>query len=168
VTTRTLDELLTSVRKRAWHLEMRDDYAGTSPAFAAWRTGDSYDRDPADRAWHALVRSAISHGADLRRARIVSEPISDYIRYEHDATPAANLAAGEEVRWLPRRRASDLPLPGNDFWLLDDDVVFNHFTGDGTWAGNELVSDPAVVQLCATAFEAVWHRGIDHRDYDPS
>ncbi|MGC0419340.1 DUF6879 family protein [Embleya sp. AB8] len=168
MTTPTLDALLTSVRKRAWHLEMRDDYAGTSPAFVAWQAGVVYDRGPADRAWHALVRSAIAHGAEVRRARIVSEPISDYIRYEHEATPAANLAAGEEVRWLPRRQASDLALPGNDFWLLDDAVMFNHFTGDGTWTGNETVTDSTVVQLCAAAFEAVWQRGTDHRNYRPA
>lgn len=30
-----------------------------------------------------------------------------------------NVKAGEEVRWLPRRQASDLALPGNDFWLFD-------------------------------------------------
>jgi hypothetical protein len=30
-----------------------------------------------------------------------------------------NAAAGEDVRWLPRRRASDLALPGTDFWVLD-------------------------------------------------
>ncbi|MEU0935145.1 DUF6879 family protein [Embleya sp. NPDC005971] len=106
MTTPTLDELLSSVRKRAWHLEIRDDYAGTSPAFVAWPAGVAYDRGPADRAWHALVGSAMAHGAQVRRARIVSEPIGDYIRYEHEATPAANLAAGEEVRWLPRRHTA--------------------------------------------------------------
>jgi hypothetical protein len=151
----------------AWHLEMRDSYAGTSPAFAAWRTGEPYDRGGADDAWHAVVRTMISHGAEVRRARIVSEPISGYVRYEYEATPAANLAAGERVRWLPRRRASDLALPGNDFWLLDDRVVFNHFTGEGGWSGLEVVTDPAVVKLCTTAFEAVWDRGIDHENYRP-
>jgi hypothetical protein len=29
-------------------------------------------------------------------------------------------------------------------------------------------SDPAVVQLCAMAFEAVWERAIDHADYQPA
>lgn len=167
-TARTFDDLLRSARRRAWHLEMRDSYAGTSPAFAAWMAGHPYDRSAADSAWHAVVRSVIQQGADVRRARIVSEPISDYVRYEYEATPAANLAAGERVRWLPRRQASDLALSGNDFWLLDDQVVFNHFTGDGAWAGIEAMTDPAVVKLCAAAFEAVWERGIDHEDYRPA
>ncbi|MGH3392853.1 MAG: DUF6879 family protein, partial [Actinomadura sp.] len=86
---------------------MRDSYAGTSPAFAAWQAGEPYNRSEADSAWHALVHAMISRGADVRRGRIVSEPISDYVRYEYEATPAANLTAGEQVRWLPRRHASD-------------------------------------------------------------
>ena len=43
----------------------------------------------------------------MRRARVVSEPVTDYIRYEHDLT-FANVAAGELVRWLPRRNAADI------------------------------------------------------------
>lgn len=27
--------------------------------------------------------------------------------------------AGEDVRWLPDRRTSDIALPGDDFWLFD-------------------------------------------------
>jgi hypothetical protein len=84
-------------------------------------------------------------------------------------TPAANLAAGEQVRWLPRRNASDLALPGNDFWLFDGTaVLFNYFSGDGTAAGTELRDEPAVVKLCAAAFEAVWDRAVPHEDYRPA
>ncbi len=73
-----------------------------------------------------------------------------------------NIAAGEQVRWLPRAQASDLALPGNDFWLFDDrGVRFNHFTGDGDWAHprTSYTEDPAVAKLCATAFEAVCGSG---------
>jgi hypothetical protein len=105
---------------------------------------------------------------DVRRARIVSEPVTDYIRYEYEITPAASLAAGERVRWLPRRQASDLALPGNDFWLIDDRVVFNHFSGEGEMIDVEVVTEPAVAKFCASAFEAVWERAIDHENYQPA
>jgi hypothetical protein len=104
-----------------------------------------------------------------RRARIVSEPVTPYIRFEYDVTRSMNIAAGEQVRWLPRRRASDLALPGNDFWVFDDRLVrFGHFAGDGTVTGHEMSGDPAVVKLCAAAFEAVWERAVDHEDYRPA
>ena len=102
----------------------------------------------------------------VRRARIVSVPVSDYIRFEYEVTPAANIAAGEHVRWLSRQHASDLALPGNDFWLFDGTaVLFNYFSGGGAPAGTELVDEPAVVKLCAAAFEAVWGRAVPHGEY---
>jgi hypothetical protein len=147
---------------------MRDDYGGSSPAFAAWREHRPYDRSGPDVAWHALVGSVIRRGAAVRRARIISEPASDYIRFEYEVTPAANLAAGEQVRWLPRQMASDLALPGNDFWLFDGTaVLFNYFSGDGAAAGTGLRDEPAVVKLCASAFETVWDRAMPHEEFRP-
>jgi Family of unknown function (DUF6879) len=68
--------------------------------------------------------------------------------------------------WLARPKASDLALPGNDFWLFDGAaVLFNYFSGDGAPAGTELRDEPAVVKLCAAAFEAVWDRAVAHGEY---
>jgi hypothetical protein len=160
------DRVFRSVARSALHLEMRDDYGGSSSAFAAWRERRPYDRSGSDAAWHALVGSVIQRGGTVRRARIISEPPSDYIRFEHEVTPAANLAAGEHVRWLPRPKASDLALPGNDFWLFDGtSVLFNYFSGDGTSAGTELREESDVVKLCGAAFEAIWERAVPHGQY---
>jgi Family of unknown function (DUF6879) len=170
----TLEDRIRACRRIAWHLEMRDGYMRSDPRFLAWQAGsrdDPADRDPAQRPWLALMEQTTGRGVEVRRARIVSEPISDYIRYEYDVT-GGNVAVGEQVRWLPRRRASDLALPGNDFWLFDDNaVVFLHFDGDGELApdGDEEIStDPGVIKLCAAAFEAVWERATPHADYHPA
>ncbi|MFE5863718.1 DUF6879 family protein [Streptomyces virginiae] len=41
-----------------------------------------------------------------------------------------NPHAGEQVRRLPRRQASDIALPGNDCWVFDGEMVlFNRFSG---------------------------------------
>lgn len=110
--------------------------------------------DAAERA--QLIRRTVARGVAVRRARIVSEPVSDYIRYEHAST-VVNLGAGQQARWLARRRASDIALPGNDFWLIDGRLIrWNHFTGDGASAPGEISEDPAAAKLCAEAFEAVW------------
>lgn len=119
------------------------------------------------REWTALVQRLRGRGAMMRRGRIVSEPVTDYVRYEWEST-RYNIAAGEDVRWLPRRRASLLAVPGNDFWLIDrGTVVFNHFTGAGDWLGNEITTDSEAIRLCATAFEAVWAAAIPHAEYAP-
>lgn len=164
----SFDELFAGCRRSAVHLEMRDMYTPDDEMYLAWKTGD--DIDPFDwlRHWYDLVAAAVARGVEVRRARIVSEPITDFIRHEYDVTPVLNIPAGERVRWLPRRQASDLALPGNDFWVFDDRLVrFGYFAGDGTYLGMEIVEDPAVVQLCSSAFEAVWDRAIEHQDYKP-
>lgn len=164
-------ELVAGCKHSALHLEMRDAYAvdNEKGPFAQWRAG--FRHDPEDRAswwrpWLDLIQETVSRGVVVRRARIVSEPVTEYIRFEHSNT-FTNIAAGEHVRWLPRRRASDIALPGNDFWLFDDRLVrWNHFTGDGTSAGQEISDDPAAIKLCSEAFETVWARAIPHDQYE--
>ncbi|WP_328918031.1 MULTISPECIES: DUF6879 family protein [unclassified Streptomyces] len=166
----TFDELIGSCESSAVHLEMRDSYAVDYEAgpFADWRAG--VRPDPADRAswwrpWLDLISGTVARGVVVRRARIVSEPVSEYIRYEHSGT-FTNVAAGEHVRWLPRRQASTIALPGNDFWLFDGRWVhWNHFAGDGSSTGEEITDDPAAAKLCASAFEAVWERAVPHDQY---
>ena len=162
------EELIAGAQSSAVHLEMRDSYVPDDPSFIAWQGGPPYDRAEREVTWHGLIGGARARGVIVRRARIVSEPVTPYIRFEYDVTDSMNVAAGEQVRWLLRLRASDLALPGNDFWVFDDRLVrFGHFAGDGTVIGHELSDDPAVVKLCATAFGAVWERAIDHKDYRP-
>jgi hypothetical protein len=159
-------DLLAAAQRSAVHLEMRDAYDVGDPYFTAWAAGTSFDRSERDQMWAGILAGPISRGVVMRRARIVSEPVTDYIRYEHAITDGCNIAAGEQVAWLPRRQASDLALPGNDFWLFDGaTVVFNLFTGDGQWAGDEVSTGPAVAKLCAAAFEAVWERAVPHQEY---
>ncbi|WP_055524514.1 DUF6879 family protein [Streptomyces graminilatus] len=164
-------ELLGSAQHSAVHLEMRDVYGVGDEAadFEEFRrTGVHPDADPESADWGGwvpLVKETIARGVVMRRARIVSEPVTDYIRFEHAGT-VVNLAAGELVRWLPRRLASDIALPGNDLWLIDDQrVMFHWFTGDGDWAGHEFNEDPAVVKMVTTAFETVWERAVDHEKF---
>ncbi|MFI9723955.1 DUF6879 family protein [Streptomyces sp. NPDC052396] len=157
--------LLRSAERSAAHLEMRDSYMD-DPVFAAWRDGRQIELPEEYREWSRLVKETVGRDVTLRRARIVSEPVTDYIRWEHSITAEHNIAAGEQVRWLPRCVASDIALPGNDLWLIDDrQVMFHWFTGDGDWAGHEFNEDPAVVKMVTTAFETVWERAVPHEQY---
>ncbi|MFI1801439.1 DUF6879 family protein [Streptomyces sp. NPDC020379] len=149
---------------------MRDGYMPSDPAFAAWKEGRLSDPVGDDRdfqQWLSWVSEATGRGVKFRRARVVSVPESDYIRFEHHVSHV-NVAAGENIRWLPRRQATALALPGNDFWVFDNELALVlHFTGDGELApdGRELTRDEQVLGLCTRAFEAVWERAIPHEDY---
>ncbi|MFE4816243.1 DUF6879 family protein [Streptomyces sp. NPDC056704] len=167
------NDLLEAARHSAVHLEMRDVYGVGDEAadFNEWQLGGDRDADPTSTYWTpwvALISRATARGVTVRRARIVSEPVTDYIRYEHAGTPV-NIYAGEQVRWLPRRNTADLMLPGCDLWIFDGaQVLFNHFTGNGDWSDPplELRTEPGIVKQCTDAFEAVWERAIPHDQYE--
>ncbi|MGP3924481.1 DUF6879 family protein [Streptomyces sp. 8N616] len=169
----TFEELLASVRHSAVHLEMRDGYMTSDPAYIAWQEGkltDPVGGDPEFEEWLTRVRAATDRGVVIRRARVFSVPVSDYIKFEHYVSDA-NVKAGEQIRWLPRRRATDIAFPGNDFWVFDNELVLVlHFTGDGESAPDwmELTTDPKILSLCTSAFEAVWERAIPQAEYHPS
>lgn len=166
------DNLIASFAREALHLEMRDVYAAADHSrFRRWLAGGQLDpQEEAEwwRPWREMMARHREAGKTLRRLRVVSEPVTEYIRFEF--LDAAELVrVGEEVRWLPRQRASELLLPGNDFWCFDaQTVVFTYFSGDGAVQGYELTADPALVARAATAFEAAWLTAIPHGEYDPS
>ncbi|MET8828979.1 DUF6879 family protein [Streptomyces sp. NPDC004610] len=161
-------ELLASTRESAVHLEMRDAYY-SNPRFEAWQEGRRVDWDDRASWWrpfHQDIADATARGVHLRRARVVSEPVTEYIRWEHYQT-RANVEAGEHVRWLPRHRAWDLLLPGADLWIFDGALLrVHHFSGDGEWISRELCDAPAVVDQHSAAFEQVWERATPHDEYE--
>jgi Family of unknown function (DUF6879) len=163
-------DLFGACQDSAWHLETRDWYGvdDEKQRFARFLATGRRDHamEAAERQhWLDLMRSVTAAGVQVRRARIISEPASDYIRFSH-AGAQPNIDAGEQIRWLARHRASRIALPGNDFWLFDRErVLFNYFTGDGRSAGHELATDAQAVRLCESAFAAVWPLAIPHAQY---
>ncbi|MFI0372930.1 DUF6879 family protein [Actinomadura sp. 1N219] len=168
LTNEKFEDLLAAADYSAHHLELRDAYM-MDASFAKWIETGIVTADADDEWWISAVGKAVARGVEVRRARIVSEPLSRYSRWLWECTSLVNLAAGEQVRWLPRHLTAGLVTPPVDFWIFDSAVlVWNHFTGDGEWANNEVTRDPALVSLCSGAFAAVWERAVDHRDYRPS
>lgn len=144
-------ELIAKTEHCALHLQMRDVHTPQGH-------GD----------FAALVRDAVGRGVDWRRARIVAEPGGAVVRDAWETTTRVNVAAGEKVRWLPRQRAADLLLPGNDFWVFDDRLLrWTHLERDGSWGRHEFSRDPELIRRCRQAFEAVWERAVDHAEFTP-
>jgi hypothetical protein len=164
-----LRDLLLHAQRRALHLETRDTYPATD-RYLAWHEGREFDRSEFESDWASCLAPLVSRGGDIRRARVVSEPLSSHTRYEYEVTERSNLAAGEKIRWLPRREALDVLVPANDYWLIDDDLLFNFFDGNGEFVGVEVVTrseNRHLIETCEAAFENVWQRGVDHFDYKP-
>jgi hypothetical protein len=164
-----LNELCKGIKKSFVHLETRDAY-GTeieSPYMAKWRRGEPDDYEWLDW-WLAMLRSHRAAGRTCRRARIVSEPLSDYQRWTISHAELF-IDAGEDIRYVSRRLLATVPLPGSgDFYVFDDELVlFLHYAGDGTNASFEVTDDRTIMRACGDAFEAVWALASPFRDYRP-
>ena len=164
-------EPLSRAQRSAVHLEVRDHYQSEDPDFLAWRESRRFHLDNREdwwEGWHDAVHDAVARGVAVRRARVVSEPLSEYVRFEYDYA-VTNLAAGEQVRWLPRRQAKGLAIPAVDFWVFDEEtVLFHHFSGDGRLMEREYVRDGVLAKWCADSFETIWERATPHEEYKPA
>jgi hypothetical protein len=169
ITTERRKQFFESFRREALHLEMRETYGTEAerPYLEKWKAGEKDDANWA-KPWLDQVRAATAAGRSYRRARLISEPMSDYHRWIKSDSHLF-VEAGEDIRWVPRRLVSAVALPGNDFWLFDEETaIFTVFAGDGNVAERQLSTDPAVVRLCKSAFEAVWAFGIADHEYRPA
>jgi hypothetical protein len=163
-------ELFTGFEHTAFRLEVRDRYNATGEAerFARFLAGDESWRrlDRIERAgWFAMMREATSAGKRVERVRVVTEPHSDYIRFEAAMTPG-NQAAGEDIRYLPRTHPSVAGLPSWDYWLFDSRMVARlRFDDDHRMQGAELIEDPAVVAAHCAWRDAAWHHAVPFDTY---
>ena len=159
-------ELFHIFRETAFHLELKDTYhvLEESGPFELFLEGK-----PDDFSWHQpwlnLVRESTGTGKRVTRVRVVTVPHSDYVRWGLSVAPL-NIAAGEDIRWLPRHLAKDIVFPSHDYWLFDGErVIFTEFHPDGRFLGGSEPSDPQVTDQCIRVHAQVWSRAIRHDDY---
>jgi hypothetical protein len=165
--------LFDSLERDAFHLELRDAYYVDSEdeSYRRWKLGKPQDPRELERPWLRRMRRLIKSGKTIRRVRVVTEPLSEYIRFEYDCTPE-NLAAGEDIRWLPRQLVPEdvtFPLEGRDWWLFDDSLIAaGHFDEQGRSLGSEISRDPGLVRQCVSVRDRLWQVAVPHGDYRPS
>ncbi len=128
----------------AFRLELRDHYVAPNEVeplrvFLAGETPDPAWREP----WKRFVRAATAAGRHLARVHVVTEPLSDYLRFELICAYPANVEAGEDVRILPRRVAATFDLPERDYWLFDDRrTAVMAYDDAGNWLSVHILDDP--------------------------
>ncbi|WP_329024708.1 MULTISPECIES: DUF6879 family protein [unclassified Streptomyces] len=163
------NRLIGRVFRDAFHLELRDDYSVPveDGPYERWLRGEP-DNLEWFAPWAELVGRVTRAGRSVRRVRVVTEPHSPYIQWEH-ATVAANERAGEAIRWLPRHKLPDglrFPVDGNDWWLFDDNVLaVGHFNEAGRVLGSEIIETPAVVAECIHVRDLLWSIAVPTIEY---
>jgi hypothetical protein len=113
-------ELLITFEHSAWRYECQGEYHEPYEAepFRKFLAGE-----PDDLQWMASwlrgVRDNTASGKSVGRVRVLTEPLTDYLRWEMELA-YVNVAAGEDIRVLAPADAARLKLGSDDFWLLDD------------------------------------------------
>lgn len=103
--------------------------------------------EPPDDAWMApfldLVRGATAAGKRFERVRMMTRPLTDYLRFEMDIARRCNVPAGEDIRILWPDEAERLGAPPVDFWLFDDHTAAVMSFDDGGVSAVDLVTGDA-------------------------
>jgi hypothetical protein len=160
------NDLLRSCTREAFHLEVKDSYLTPDDTELLQRF---LDGEPDDYAWMngwaQFVGELTASGVAVRRARVVTVPHSDWTRWGLDVS-AVNVAAGEEVRYLPRHRIAADEVTRDDWWLLDGErVAFTIEYPDGRWAGAGVTTEPGIVARCRAVRDRVWDLAVPRADY---
>ena len=106
----------------AFRLETLDHYAMEYEEEAVQRFLAGEPRDTSTSMGGCSGSEPLCGGRRMQRVHVVSEPLSDYLRFEITGY-RLNVEAGEDVRILPRQATAGLDLPDHDFWLFDGQQV---------------------------------------------
>ncbi|GAA1030822.1 MULTISPECIES: DUF6879 family protein [Amycolatopsis] len=157
--------LLRSVRRSSWRWECQSEYAVDRPEVDRWLAGQPAEETDDDRAWLAHLARLREAGIPFQRVRVYPDPLNDYAAWMRQAI-GPNVAAGEDVRWLPEATAAELELPGYDFYLLDNErVAILEFTDDKELAGVVVDDDPDVLDEHRLLRDTAWPVATPHAEY---
>ncbi|GAA3755082.1 DUF6879 family protein [Salinactinospora qingdaonensis] len=170
-----IDELvkaLSGFRYSLFRLETLQRYSGSSEdeALAEWRRSGTVTPTEELRQWCAHIQRRVRDGCRAQRVHVVTEPLTDYMRFEL-ASYAPNVEAGEEVRVIPVPPNGEWPADvpsGSDFWLIDARQLWSmRYAPDGAWLEAEPVTDvQRIVDACAIR-DAALAQSRPWRDYHP-
>jgi hypothetical protein len=113
--------------------------------------------------WLTMIRQATAVGRRFARVRVVSLPLTDYSRFGLYCS-GYTTAAGEDIRYLRRDDAADLP--DYDYWLFDSRLLVRmRFAEDETFLGGEVIEDAGEIVRHNYWRDVAWHRARRRDDF---
>jgi hypothetical protein len=141
-----LERLFATFKRSAFRLETLDEYhvdAEEERDFQRFVHGVPLPQT-ANAEWADEVKELTSSGKQIIRVRLLPEQVNPYLRFELEWGYPYSAAAGEDIRFLPRKKATQLVGDNKtlvDFWLFDDaEAVILNYNPDATSVDVELVS----------------------------
>jgi hypothetical protein len=130
--------------------------------------GEPRPDDPSKDEWCALIRDASARGKRMGRVHIVTEPLTDYLRYEIGWSYGDNVTAGEDIRIAPVQAGTWVDgLPRDyDFWLFDSRYLWvMSYDEDGRFLFAEHIEDPAEVVRHNHMRDVAMHTAVGFTEY---
>lgn len=163
------ERLFLDVQKSWFRLETLQAYDVEYEAeeFANFQRSGTVDTQPGP--WQHMIADHVRQGRRLQRVHVVTDPLTDYIRYEL-AVYARNALAGEEVRLISltdRYWPEEIPEHG-DFWLFDDQELWiMRYDSTGRFQAAEELTEPSAVEAARSTRDWAMDHSLPLADYRP-
>jgi hypothetical protein len=158
-----VERLFDTFERSAWRLECQGAYDEPEEREPIQRF---LAGEPQDLAWFEdwpiWIREQRQAGRAVGRARMLTEPLTDYLRFELSITPPA-VAAGEDIRLIDQLVFDELDIPREDFWIFDDLTVALLRFGDNGMAGAEIITDRDRVASFRDRQRRAWDAAVPYR-----
>ncbi|MFE9456207.1 DUF6879 family protein [Streptomyces californicus] len=155
----TFRRLFETFEHTAWRLETRRGYASDreDPDFQEFLATGSSPCDP-NEPWFVNIKAQTEAGKRVGRVRLADRPMTTGQRFLLDYA-RHNAAVGEDMRYLWREDAADLP--AEDFWIFDSRIVaLLRFDDQDHMLDIELITEPAKVVRYAIVRDAAMHHAV--------
>ncbi|WP_372496825.1 DUF6879 family protein [Kibdelosporangium philippinense] len=157
-------QLFHTFEHTAFRLETFDQYDATyeNESLRKFLAGEPDDL-PWMQSWLDMLREATAAGRRFSRVRVVTMPLTDYSRFGVWCSQFTG-GAGEDIRYLPRDFAGELPQ--HDYWLFDSrKLVRMHFDDRMGFLGGEVIEDPDEIVQHNYWRDAAWHHAVRRDDF---
>lgn len=158
-----VERLFDTFERSAWRLECQGAYYEPEEQEPLHRF---LAGEPQDLAWFEdwpiWIRDQCEAGRSIGRVRMLTEPLTDYLRFELSITPPA-VEAGEDIRLVDQRVFEKLDIPREDFWIFDDATVALLHFGDSGMTGAEIITDPGRVASFRDRRRRAWDAAVPYR-----
>ena len=155
-------------RHSAWRLEIQGwyDEPDEGPLIARWlRDGDQAPTLAWFADWPEVIAEQAMQGKRYSRVRVLTDPLTDYLRWQLGVITPPAIRAGEDIRVLAADLAATLSLGTADFWMFDDELValleFEH----GAVTGAQLIDDPQAVEPFHAIRATAWDHAVRFEEY---